>query len=126
MPYFTIHGQEGYVKLKEFNGTEPIHVTYVIKAVKSSGKYYPQIALYLDGEKAITTVLSETKDLASIRISLSKQIVEANKSVCLDNIQVSTFGDGSGSYDGAIASAFSENGYKLTKCADSVLYIPRK
>ena len=124
--YFTIHGQESYVKLKEFNGTEPIHVTLVISPLQSGSNYYPQICMYLDGERAITTVLGATSDLFSIRFGMGKQTVSANKSVCMDNIQVSTFGDGSGSYDGAIATAFNENGYKLTKCADSVLYIPRK
>ena len=120
--YFTILGQEGAVVLKRFNGTEPIHVTLIVKPYKSGGNYYPQICMYLDGEKAITTVLAATDDLGSIRFGMGKQTVSANKSVCMDNIQVSTFGDGSGSYDGAIATAFSENGYSLTECIDSVLY----
>ena len=120
--YFTIHGQESYVKLKKFNGTEPIHVTLVISPLKSGSDYYPQICMYLDGERAITTVLGATSDLYSLRFGMGRQTVSANKSVCMDNIQVSTFGDGSGSYDGAIATAFSENGYNLTECIDSVLY----
>lgn len=120
--YFTIHGQESYVKLKEFNGTEPIHVTLVISPLKSGSNYYPQICMYLDGERAITTVLGATSDLFSIRFGMGKQTVSANKSVCMDNIQVATFGSGNGAYDGAIATAFSENGYNLTECVDSVLY----
>ena len=120
--YFTIHGQESYVKLKTFNGTEPIHVTFVIKGAKSGSNYYPQVCIYLDGKRAMTTVLAASSDLMNMRLSIGKQVVEANKSVCLDNIQVATFGNGSGSYDGAIATAFSENGYSLTECIDSVLY----
>ena len=120
--YFTIHAHESSVKLKEFNGTEPIHVTLIIKPYNSGSNYYPEICMYLDGERAIKTVLGATSDLFSIRFGMGKQTVSANKSVCMDNIQVATFGSGNGAYNGAIATAFSEKGYSLTECIDSVLY----
>ena len=110
---------------REISTSEKLHFTFVIKTkVQSFGYYDPKVLVYLNGEFITEQAcsMSDFGQLEQLRILFVKQTVEAGKSVCLDNIQVSSFGTRSDGYSGALKAAYMDHSINLTECADSVLY----
>ena len=113
---------------REITTSEVLHFTFVIKTSVQNGgypvTYDPKVLVYLNGEfiteKACN--MSDFGQFEQLRILFVKQTVEAGKSVCMDNIQVSGFGTSADSYSGALSEAYKDHSINLTECVDSVLY----
>ena len=113
---------------KNISTSEKLHFTFVLKtqAARSGWPTYyePRVLVYVNGEFVSERVcrISEFTQIEQLRILFVKQTVEAGKSVCVDNIQVSSFGTSANSYHGALDNAYNDHSINLTECADSVLY----
>ena len=118
----------GYRIQRIISTSEVLHFTFVVKTnTKSSGTsagISPNVLIYLNGE-FITEEACEITNFTQfeqLRMLFIKQTVEAGKSVCVDNIQVSKFGTSTNNYHGALSDAYNDHSINLTECADSVLY----
>ena len=113
---------------RDIDLSEKLHITFVLKtSIEQLGypvRYKPGVIVYINGEyftdRAI--YISEFYSFEQLRIYFPNKTVEADRSVCLDNVQVSTFGTSKDSYFGALDEAFNDHSIKLTECIDSVLY----
>lgn len=112
---------------KEISLSEKLHFTFLVKSRAlnsgSSVTYRPDIQIYVNGEYFTSSAcnINDFNQLEQLRVLFPNQTVKAGKSVCIDNIQVSTFGSTGNNYSGEIVDAWNDH-INLTECADSVLY----
>ena len=123
--YYEIYRYEGRVYLAYYESNlidiceigDRVHLTFVISRVDS------KIKLYVDGEyKHTNNYKSDMESLIYLRAYFGQGFVEEGCFVNFDNFTVSTFGEATGTYTGAIRSAYNDTSINLTECADSVLY----
>ena len=113
---------------RQISTSEKMHFTFVLKTKANNSGYpkplNPKLLVYVNGEFISGNVcyISEFLQFEQLRIFFVYQTVESGKSVCVDNIQVSTFGTSANSYHGALDNAYNDHSINLTECADSVLY----
>lgn len=113
---------------RQISTSEKLHFTFILKTQSANSgyptTYDPKILVYVNGEFISENVchIDEFLQFEQLRIFFVKQTVEAGKSVCVDNIQVSSFGAYANSYHGALDNAYNDHSINLTECADSVLY----
>ena len=108
-----------------FEPTKPIHITFVCKI--QGGQYEPatsETLVYLDGKLLTSGVNNFTHyNLSSFELYFrASGKSQQGVSVCMDNFQVTTFGDGSENYTGALSDLYNDHSLTLDNCADSVLY----
>ena len=124
-PYFEIIRRDGEYYLCIYDGgivdictfENASHITFVIDTKDNLTK------LYLDGEYIYEKENNQNLEyLVYLRAYFPSGFVEDGCSVDFDNYTVSTFGNGDGTYSGAIDRAFNDRSINLTECVDSVLY----
>lgn len=109
---------------KEISLSEKLHITFLVKSRAVSGtSSRPDVQIYVNGEYLTDFAcnIQHFYQFEQLRVLFPTQTVEAGKSVCMDNIQVSTFGSSGNTYSGDIKDAWN-NKTNLTECADSVLF----
>lgn len=130
---FNIDAYQGLYKINSFEGqemtlddTDVNHFTWVIyinhEDISSSWAL-----IYVNGYYAFTFTnifISESCSIASFRFDRSDKYATEGwaESICFDNFTVNVFGEGSGSYNGAISSLFEDSSITLDDCIDSILY----
>ena len=121
----------GYAfEVKPISTSELLHFTFVVKTNTNANisgttvSISPKVLIYVNGEFITDAACKMTSftQFEQLRMLFIKQTVEAGKSVCVDNIQVSKFGTSTNNYHGALDNAYNDHSINLTECVDSVLY----
>ena len=101
------------------------HLTYVFEFNKqdiSDSRCF----IYINGQYAFSTEFlyyaSNPVEFGVMRHHFSNSILKSSGSIEIDNVNFYTFGDGDGTYDGALTDLFEDTSIKLEDCTDSILY----
>ena len=101
--------------------TYPLHITYVVKLNhgRNSDTY-----TYLNGEFFSSSMNTHTTfdKIDQFRVYFPSYHNNSGVSVCFDNVQIMTFGNGDETYDGSISTCFDDTSIRLQDVSDSVLY----
>ncbi len=98
------------------------HLTYVFKFNREKPQL-SQVAIYVDGEYLYSGTCDLTvTELCTIRAHFKYCDFPKDGTVCVEHVSFYTFGNGDGTYDGALAELFGDTPINLTDCKDSILY----
>ena len=105
----------GYVKSEDFSS--PVHCTYVVHTVGSDDSGY---SFYINGELFYTGDFLSGNKCTSFDVVIPRQEIFSSYSICIDNIQIYSYGNINDKYDGDLAGAI--NSLDLTQCRDWIYY----
>lgn len=99
----------------------PLHITYIVKLNHDA---LSDTYTYINGKFFSSTMNTHyTFDyLDHFRVFMPIYHENSGVSVCFDNVQVMTFGNGDETYSGPISTCFNDTSIKLQNVPDSVLY----
>ena len=99
----------------ELNVTYVYHFDHINQSTSSS--------VYINGEYLTTRELSsEVASFCTLRYHFNKVNTYWSGSVKVDRVEYYTFGNGDGTYSGAIRELFEDPSMKLSECTDSIHY----
>lgn len=99
------------------------HLTAVFE-VNHNSLSSSRVLFYINGEyfTSFTYITDEALEFTTFRFHAAEEVWTSQAAIYADNVSFNYFGDGSGTYSGALSELFNNPDIDLTTCTDSILY----